>query len=141
MSVRGGLVAAVGTGLLLTLGGAAATAAPTVAPQLRQLYKGEVGVTPPEICNLYQSPNNTRASICSAASSPGMSGQPGVVDGYYRGTLTGAAGYIQVRVNSTVETINSYPTAETADFRGIWTDASSVQFRACGYSGGCGPWK
>lgn len=136
MSVRGRLVAAFGAGLLLTLGGAAATAAPTATPQpqLRQLYGAHVGYAPPEICNLYQSPNDTRASICSAASSPGSSG---VVNGYYRGTITGDNGWMEMRINTTVHVIN----AGDDDFRGIWTDAGSVQFRACGTTGGCGPWK
>lgn len=89
--------------------------------------------TPPEICNLYQSPNNTRASICSAAS---FGGEAHLVDGYYRGTITGENGWVEVRINTTAYRILLRP-----DFRGIWTDASSVQFRACGTTGGCGPWK
>ena len=133
MSVRGGLVAAVGAGLVLTLGGGAATAAPTVVPDVRMLVGGSGGVAPPEICNLYQSPSNARASICSAASAP----LGGTVDGYFRGTLAGSPGWAEVRVNTTLIS----QTVTGPDFRGIWTDAGSVQFRVCGTTGGCGPWK
>lgn len=137
MSVRRGLVAAIGAGLMLTLGGGvASTATTTATPQLRKLFGATSGSAPPEICNLYQSPNNTRASICSAASFGWH--EPGLVDGYYRGTITDTNnGYPQIRINTTVYTLEVLD----ADFRGIWTDASSVQFRVCGITGGCGPWK
>jgi len=120
---------------MLTLGGAAATATPTaLTPGLRELNGVAEGSTAPEICNLYQSPSNARASICSAAS---YGGPGGVTNGYFRGTLAGSDGYVEVRVNTTVYRLWSLE----LNVRGIWTDAASVQFRVCGTTGGCGPWK
>lgn len=133
MSVRGGLAAAIGAGLVLTLGGGAAIAAPTVMADVREI--GGPGVNAPsEICRVYQSPSNARASICSAASIPESPGEK--VNGYYRGTLSGSPGQVQALVDGVTQNHVHAP-----DFRGIWTDATSVQFRICGDTGGCGPWK
>jgi hypothetical protein len=136
------LVAAIGAGLALTLGGAAATAAPTApqpsstaaSPVWRELTD-QAGFAAPERCNLYQSPNNSRASICSVASFPST----GLTDGSYRGSLAGTdGGYVQIRIDNQVP--RGIQTMRP-DFRGIWADAGSVQFRVCGSTGGCGPWK